>query len=115
MQIRVNAIHPTIVMTEMGKKAWEDPKKHMKYLVRTPMGHFAGKYSPQSFNPFPNKPWFFHVGSTSLMKTLWEKEKLLVTSNFSFSQRVFYPFGEPSAIFIEIEIVVCKLGEFGRG
>lgn len=40
-QIRVNAIHPTIVMTDMGKIAWEDPKKHMKYLVRTPMGHFA--------------------------------------------------------------------------
>ncbi|WAQ96344.1 DCXR-like protein, partial [Mya arenaria] len=40
-QIRVNAIHPTIVMTDMGRRAWEDPKKHMKYLVRTPMGHFA--------------------------------------------------------------------------
>ena len=26
---------------------------------------------------------------TSLYKTLWEKEKLLVTSNFSFSRRVF--------------------------
>ena len=23
----------------------------------------------------------------------WEKEKLLVTSNFSFSHSVFYPFG----------------------
>lgn len=42
LQIRVNAIHPTIVMTDMGRRAWEDPKKHMKYLVRTPMGHFAG-------------------------------------------------------------------------
>ncbi|KAL4239785.1 hypothetical protein ACF0H5_000588 [Mactra antiquata] len=40
-QIRVNAIHPTIVMTDMGRRAWEDPKKHLKYLVRTPMGHFA--------------------------------------------------------------------------
>ena len=37
-------------------------------------------------NPFPNKPWFLRVCSTSLLKTLWEKEKLLVTSNFSFSQ-----------------------------
>ena len=36
-------------------------------------------------NPFQNKPWFLHVCSTSLLKTLWEKEKLLVTSNFSFS------------------------------
>ena len=38
------------------------------------------------FNPFPNKPWFLPVWSTILLKTLWEKEKLLVTSNFSFSQ-----------------------------
>ena len=43
------------------------------------------------FIPFPNKPWFLRVCSTSLLKTLWEKEKLLVTSNFSFSLGVFYP------------------------
>ena len=45
-----------------------------------------------SFNPFPNKPWFSRVCSTSLLKTLWEKEKLLIRSNSSFSQSVFYPF-----------------------
>ena len=28
---------------------------------------------------------------TIFSKTLWEKEKLLVTSNFSFSHNVFYP------------------------
>ena len=68
-----------------------------------------------SFNPFPNKPWFLRVCSTSLLKTLWEKEKLLVMSNFSFSQRVFFcPFGELSAIFIKFEIVVCKVFRFGR-
>ena len=33
-----------------------------------------------SVNPFPNKPWFSHVCSLSPLKTLWEKEKLLVTS-----------------------------------
>ena len=37
------------------------------------------------FKPFPNKPWSLRVWSTILLKTLWEKEKLLVTSNFSFS------------------------------
>ena len=58
------------------------------------------------FNPFPNKPWFLCVCSTSLLKTLWEKEKLLVTSNFSFSRSVFYLFGELSAIFMKLEIVV---------
>ena len=62
-----------------------------------------------SFNPFPNKPWFLRVCSTSLLKTLWEKEKLLIASNFSFSHSVFYPFRELSAIFAKLEIVLCKL------
>ena len=34
----------------------------------------------------------FYVSAVSLLKTLWEKEKLLVTSNFSFSHSVFYRF-----------------------
>ena len=66
------------------------------------------------FNPFPNKPWIFSVCSTSLLKTLWEKEKLLVTSNFSFSHSVFYSFRELSAIVIKFKIIVCKLFQFGR-
>ena len=37
-------------------------------------------------------PGFLPVCSTSLLKTLWEKEKLLMTSSFSFSHSVFYPF-----------------------
>ena len=49
-------------------------------------------------NPFLNKPWILHVCSRILLKTLWEKEKLLVTSNFSFSSSVFYPLGGLSAI-----------------
>ena len=65
-------------------------------------------------NPFPNNPWFLRVCSTSLLKTLREKEKLLGTRNFSFSHSVFWPVGELSAILIKFEIVVCKLSEFGR-
>ena len=65
-------------------------------------------------NPFPNKPWFLHVCGTSPLKTLWEKEKLLETSNFSYSHSVFLPFGELSTIFIKFKIVVCKRFEFGR-
>ena len=30
-------------------------------------------------SPFPNKPWFLHVCSTSLLKTLWDKETLFFT------------------------------------
>ena len=31
-------------------------------------------------NPFPNKPWFLRICCMSLLKTLWEKEKLLKIS-----------------------------------
>ena len=41
-----------------------------------------------SINSFPNKPWFLRVCSTSVLKTLREKEKLLV----SFSHSVSYMF-----------------------
>ena len=64
-------------------------------------------------NLFPNRPWFLHVCSTNLLKALWEKEKMLMTSNFSFSQSVFYPSEEFSAIFIKSETVFCKFFQFG--
>ena len=73
-------------------------------------------------DPFPNKPWFLRVCSTILLKTLREKKKLLVTSNFSFSHSVFYLFGELSAIFNKLELSsansfsleeskICRLGK----
>ena len=65
-------------------------------------------------NPFPNRPWFLRVCGTGLLKTLREKEKLLVASNFSFSHSVFCSFGKLSAIFTKFKIVVLKLFEFGR-
>ena len=40
-------------------------------------------------HPFPNKNWFLCVCSSSLLKTLLEKEKLFVTINFSFFPTVF--------------------------
>ena len=39
-----------------------------------------------TINPFPNKPWFLRVCRIGFLKTLQEKEKLLVMRNFSFSQ-----------------------------
>ena len=71
------------------------------------------EFADEYLNPFPNKPWFLRVCITSLLKTLWQKEELLVTSNFSFSRNVFYRLREHSAIFIKFEIVVCKLFQFG--
>ena len=46
----------------------------------------------QHFNPFPHTDTFWHPLETSLLKTLWEKEKLLITSNFSFFHSVFCHF-----------------------
>ena len=65
-------------------------------------------------HPFPNKPWFLCVCCSSLLKTLWKKEKLLIMSNFTFSHSVFYPFGGLSVIFMEFKFVVGKLFQFGR-
>ena len=57
---------------------------------------FPKFFSTASFfrvvNSFPNKPWILLVCCTRLLKTRWGKEKLLVTSNFSFSRSVFYLF-----------------------
>ena len=59
-------------------------------------------------NPFPSKPWFLRVCSTSLLKTMGKKEKLLVMSNFSFFHTVFYPFEELSAIFIKFKLLFAN-------
>ena len=45
--------------------------------------HFSPFDGRRVFSPNPKK-------KTWLWKTLWEKEKLLVTSNFSLSRNVFY-------------------------
>ena len=58
-------------------------------------------------------PGFISVCKASPLKALWEKEKLLLTSNFSFSHCLFYSFEEVSAFYsavhIKFEIFVCKL------
>ena len=66
------------------------------------------------FTPSQNKPWFSRVCGTSLLKTLWKKEKLLETSNISLSVSVFCPFGGLPGIFIGFGIVVCERLDFGR-
>ena len=47
-------------------------------------------YNRQQVNPLLHKYSFRHISTKQLLKTLREKEKLLVTSNFSFSHNVFY-------------------------
>ena len=99
-----NSPDTTITYLFLGKNVLNLPKcVHLDMVLG-----FNCKIAPNAFwvweaiNPFLNKPWFLHVCNTSLLKTLREKEKLLVTSNFSFSHSVFYLFVELSAIFRQI-------------
>ena len=39
--IRVNAVAPTITMTELAAEAWSDPSKKDPMMVRHPLGRFA--------------------------------------------------------------------------
>ncbi|KAL3877681.1 hypothetical protein ACJMK2_035350 [Sinanodonta woodiana] len=40
-KIRVNAVNPTVVMTDMGRMAWSDPSKSGPLLARIPLGKFV--------------------------------------------------------------------------
>ena len=39
--IRVNAVAPTITMTDLAARAWSDPAKSEPMMVRHPIGRFA--------------------------------------------------------------------------
>lgn len=39
--IRVNAVNPTVVLTDLGRKVWGDPEKAKTMTQRTPLGRFA--------------------------------------------------------------------------
>ena len=65
-------------------------------------------------SPFPKQALVFTCLQCSLLKTLWEKEKSLVMSNFSFTHSVFYPFGELSAIVIIFNCCLQSLSVWKR-
>ena len=48
------------------------------------------KIALADFNPLLDKYSFWRIINRQLLKTLWEKKKLHVTSNFFFSHNVFY-------------------------
>ena len=53
-------------------------------------GKFSCWETVGGINPSLHRYSFWCINNSQLLKTLWEKEKLLVTSNFSFSHSVFY-------------------------
>jgi NAD(P)-dependent dehydrogenase (short-subunit alcohol dehydrogenase family) len=40
-RIRVNALNPTVTLTPMAAKAWDDPAKRAAMLAKIPLGRFA--------------------------------------------------------------------------
>ena len=71
--------------------------------------HDKRKREWHGFTLSQTSPGFY----VSALKVFWkhceEKEKLLVTSNFSFSHIEPHSFEELSAIFVKFKIVVCVL------
>ena len=68
-----------------------------------------------NINPFPLNDTFWRVWERSLYETLWEKEKMLVTSIFSFSHNVFYSIKDRYDHLCYIYFVACKCFQFEQG
>ena len=60
----------------------------------------------------PHSPDFSHLWKRKLLKTLWEKEKILITSIFSFSHNVFYPSKHKFQLFCHNCFVIYKCIKF---
>ena len=78
------------IVTQLGSIMLLIEFRSASHLLPVSRLGIAGMYSLSRnsqipfFNPFPNKPWFLCVCITSLLKTLWAKEKLLVTGFENF-------------------------------
>ena len=61
---------------------------------------------------FTTQCWLLTTLGKRPFETLWKKEKMLVTSIFSFSHNVFYPSLNKYQFFCHIYYVVCKCFQF---
>ena len=57
-------------------------------------------------NPLLHKYSFWLINNRQLLKILWEKKKLLVTSNFSFSHNVVFPQSDNCTSFVHISGII---------
>ena len=102
-----------------GKKLWKKEKMLVTSIFSFSHNVFnrllsQGLKSPDCVvrvHPFPHKPWFLPVCRT--FKNTVRKGEIARSKKGSFSCSVFYPFGELSAIFIKIKIIIYKLFHFG--
>ena len=70
-------------------------------------------WGDSTLNPFPHNEEFWRTLRYIAMQNIVTKEKLLVTSKFSFSQNVFYPIWYLFFILNALWNVVCNLFQFG--
>ena len=62
-----------------------------KLGVHLPDGEIKGLHQKHvNLNPLLHRYSFCRINNRQPLKTLWEKEKLPVMSNFSFTHNVFY-------------------------
>ena len=95
--------HESDTLTPLSHPDWAGKKVNTARDIIGSFSHITSLDERKCVShPFPNKPWFLHVCSTCL-KTHWEKEKLLVTSNFSFSHSIFIEFELSSANSLGLE------------
>ena len=75
---------------------------------------FGRESCSSATNSLPHNPNFYQPRERSILKTSWEKEKMLVTSIFSFSHNLFYPTKDRNRHFSNTAFVVCKCFQFGQ-
>ena len=83
---KVIQVYPFVGRFFTNQQTFSEKDKNAAYQ---PFLLFHNVFKSILFNPFPHNDAFWRPWESSLLKTLWEKEKLLVTSNFSFSHCVF--------------------------
>ena len=103
-------------MTRTKKKknfVGKEPSHNQQHLIQqcfpSNQGHRSIFSFVQSFNPFPHNDTFWHLWETSLLKTLWEKEKLFSTrlDNFMpFSSNLKLSSANPLSL---EESKICRL------
>ena len=64
-----------------------------------------------ALNPFPSKPWFLMCLQYKSFENTVGKGEIARNKQFLDFPQCFYLFGEHSAIFIKLKIVVCKVFE----
>ena len=106
---------------------WHQQTEYQDFLPRlgAPITHITSSPDNQYYSisqddngrlfiSLPDNPSFYLTPRQKTLKTLWVKEKMLVTSIFSFTHNVFYPVKYRFCRLSRHEIVICKCFQFGQ-